>query len=1054
MNNACMPSNQPAPASAAQGIRHAPFRMHHFRRRRTGFALVATLLLSFLVISLLVALMSLVLVENQVISNQIKLNRARSYALNGVHVALRRLHDYNGLDWRATATAGLLDTDPTTPELDGVANPWLSGIWTGRALSAAAQHDEPITWLISGAKVYPSRAPELGQTDATGSKDEKEPITPQAKLPDPALDNDMIWLLRNPVGKDPLLSVKARKIDLQTSRPFRTADPKQTYVIGHYAWWAADEGVKARVNLPLPEFDPKQPVPPDDPQTIAQWRLAAPQRGMMHMTGFESMPNEPDKLHQVLTFAQIPLLDGAGGGALSSALAQRWHDVTADSHSLITNARDGGVKLDLSMLFEMSEEDRRQYAPGMADSMATLLDYYQTWKRVQNRTTSPTLEAQPFATKPADDSKPALAIAANTYLNTVSAGQPLTPHKCLFSPLVLRMSYAFSVQAHSAPAREIEGPDRKLLLVLNPLVTLWNPYNVSLELDAFRIDAWLPSVHLVVEKRDPWKNQRLYQPGDEVWHGDLLYRANAASIGAEPGNEPNPDAPTKWQPLGRDWSLATDITPAAVLVNHGSGGRPRLLLLQASANPQTRLTLKPGEMRTFSLNGDQITAQTQGGVTLTLEPGWNADGGINFDRLADDRQPLRTPDGLLRLYADSDVRLTLEPARDGGYAAADPFAFIQNYAGDGLVTQDNITPQAWRESIGYRHGEGGSLDDYAWAGARTGRGPEFSHRIRAYAGKDGNDKPLPGMSAALKIDADITAAKHFLGVIDWQMKSAADATGFPAAMIAHFDPRAIIVRHPGQGYPATLPHYQITARSITSGDEIVGTIKPLVGIDKTYVPLFEVPTAPLLSIGQLQHYPLQSEIPWLVGMPGYPLGNSWASPWTPRTSMSSDNHFDVSYQANSLFDAFFFSSITPRPGEDTVNGRLADFLDPKLSKPLPNPRMKFLLDYGQRRKDLRTTLTRPLDPDNNPIPPFRRESSRRRRLQRQLHLRRSLEGRAGQPAQRSDSHVRSRQPRSQHGAPAVPAHATFHSGEWRLQRPARMAGLPLPAPDRDRSARD
>jgi hypothetical protein len=55
-----------------------------------------------------------------------------------------------------------------------------------------------------------------------------------------------------------------------------------------------------------------------------------------------------------------------------------------------------------------------------------------------------------------------------------------------------------------------------------------------------------------------------------------------------------------------------------------------------------------------------------------------------------------------------------------------------------------------------------------------------------------------------------------------------------------------------------------------------------------------------------------------------------------------------------------------------VNGRLADFLDAKLSKPLPNPRMKFLLDYGQRRKDLLNSLTRPLDPEDNPVPPFQR----------------------------------------------------------------------------------
>lgn len=944
----------------------AGVRIRHSRHRRAGFALVATLLLSFLVISLLVALLSIVLVESRVVTNQMKLSRARAYAMNGAYAALSRLHDYNGLDWRATATAGMLDSDPTTPELEGIENPWLAGVWTGRGKTSAEQHDKPILWLTSGAKSYPTRAPELQATQDSSTSDEKA-VTPMTKLPDPGPGTDTVWLLRKPVGSDPKLSVKARKQEFVTHRPFRSADPKQPYVIGHYAWWAADEGVKARVNLPLPENDPAQPSPKDDAQTIAQWRLAAPQRGMSLMDGFDSMPKDQKNLHKVLTFAQIPLLAGGSGSSLNTALQKRWHDVTADSNSLITNSRDGGVKLDLSMLMEMTEEDRRQF--GGEIFAEGLIDYYQTWKRVRNRTTAPALDAQPFAIKPADDSKQALAIAANTWLNKASSGENSLVQKCLFSPVVIRMSHAFSVQAQSAAPREIDGPDRKLVLVLDPLVTLWNPYNVILELDAFRIDAWLPSVHLVVEKRDPWKQQKLYQAGDEVWHNAQLYRASQPTIGFEPGNEPNADTPPKWEPLARDWSLASDIQPAEMLLNYSSDSRPRLLLLKNKTNPQTRLSLRPGEIVTFSLNSGQVTPHERGSVHLTLEPGWNASGGISFDRLADDRHPLRTPDQLLRLHAGSEVRITLDPARDSGYAGADPFGFVANYANDRLATQDNITPQAWRESIGYRNGGGGDLDDYAWAGVRTGRGPEFSHRIRFYSGEEGG-KPLPGMSGTLKLGTDITdSSKTFLGVIDWRMKSEADVSGFPAASPALFDPRCVIVRHPGAGYPATLPQYQVKARRIFSGDEIPGNEPPLVTGGKNFVALFEVPTAPLLSMGQLQHFPVQCEAPSLIGMPGHIIGNSWASPWTPRTSINANGRMDVCYQ---LFDQFFFSSITPRPEEDTVNGRLADFLDSKLAKPLPNPRIKFLLDYGDRRKDLLTALTRPLDEKNNPVAPYRR----------------------------------------------------------------------------------
>lgn len=944
-------------------------------RRHAGFALVATLLLAFLVISLLVALMTVATVESRIVTNQMKLYRARSHALHGVSAAMWRLNDYNGLDWRATATAGMLDSDPTTPELDGIENPWLAGVWPGRGKTAAEQHEKPITWLISGAKEYPSRAPELNTQDPESDPDDKkEPITPQTKLPDPKPDNDMIWLLRHPVGDDGKLSVKARKVDLITYRPFRSADPKQKYVMGHYAWWAADEGVKARANLTVPDFD-KQTAPPDDAQTVAQWRLAAPQRGISLMDGFEKMPDDPAKLAKVLTFAQIPLMEGDSGGSISNALQKHWHDITADSLSLVTNSRDGGVKIDLSMFCEMTAEDREKYAPKLTSELAAIIDYYQAYKRVQNRATQPTLEAQPFATKPPDKTKASLANAANTWLNTVSAGIASEPSKCLFSPLVVRMSYAFSVQAQNAPPLEADGPDRKLVLVLDPIITLWNPHNVVLELDAYRVDAALPTMHIVVEKREPWKTQRLYRPGDEVWFNGVLYRAAVPSIGAEPGSEPDPEAPKKWVPAGRDWSLASDIQAAEVLLNHGPSSRPHFLLLQKKDNPQTKLSLKPGEFVTFSLNADAVTPQ-QGSFTLALEPGFNAGGGVSFDRLADDRHPQRTPDQLLRVFADSEVRITLEPARDPSYAGTDPFSFVKNYQNDGLLGEDaSFTPQAWRESIGYRSGGGGSLSDYDWAGVRTGRGAEFSHRLRAYTGKDGNDHPLPGTSAALKIGTDITdSAKKFLGVIDWQMKSAADTT-FPVPMMSHFDPRALIVRNPGKGYPATLSQYQIKARVVASGDDVIGTTRPLIGTGQGSAPVFAVPTAPLLSIGQLQHFPMQAGAPWIPGWPGYALGSSWPSPWLSLTGNagSTSSGFDFSHSVNdTMFDRYFFSSISPRPDEDTVNGRLADWLSPKISKPLPNPRMKFLLDYGDRRQDLLSNLTRPLDPKTNTVPTFLR----------------------------------------------------------------------------------
>ncbi len=82
------------------------------------------------------------------------------------------------------------------------------------------------------------------------------------------------------------------------------------------------------------------------------------------------------------------------------------------------------------------------------------------------------------------------------------------------------------------------------------------------------------------------------------------------------------------------------------------------------------------------------------------------------------------------------------------------------------------------------------------------------------------------------------------------------------------------------------------------------------------VPVFELPRAPVLSLGQLQHLPL-------AGLRPFAVGNSWVG----STQLNGIN-------ASELFDRYFFSglagSITPVP----VNGSLR----------LPNPLLKVLRD--------------------------------------------------------------------------------------------------------------
>ncbi|CAN5915418.1 hypothetical protein BH11VER1_BH11VER1_18000 [soil metagenome] len=925
--------------------------------RQAGFALIAALLLVFLIVGLLVTLVSLTTVEMRVVDNAAKLRQARNNALSGLHQAIDALQRNAGTDQSITATAGLLDTDPATSKIDGVANPWLTGIWSNQDTQLPHHPGSPLIWLISGAQ----------------EKTEEPPLTPFSKLDDPSPTNANIWLLRKVVGDNDALSVKARKIAVTAKNPTRSSEPGKTYTVGHYAWWASDEGVKCRVNLPLAETGAMSNT---EAVTLAKWKLSAPRRAPWKMEDMTALPMDSPDLSKVLTFAQIPLLGAPNQRTkLITSLEKHFHDVTADSNGVISDCKSGGLKTDLSLAFEMTDDEFAKTSDLSTDDeslMPSMRDYYRTYKRVKNPQTDPGLAAQPFTIKPENDSSEATAAAANAYLHSENA----LPVKMGFTPIILRMEYAYSLLSKNKPAREEGASDQKLLLVLDPIITLWNPYNIKLEFDAYRVTSWIPSAHFVVEKRDPWMVQRSYIAGDEVWHQKQLYRANSPKKGESP-----PGKNKEWEKLVRKWTLATDITLQKVFENHGASGGSGFVMLQNPKKLTSTIVLNPGEIVVFSHPGNQLYTQQTGEFQLHLERGLNTQGGIAFDRLtAMHPGKIDAEESLLPLYSESEIRVSLEPLRDGDYEKEDPFNFIANYAKNGLDgTPTAISFQRYGESLGYFNRDERSIEAIIWADARSGDAPHFTYSTRAYGGKDKSGKPLPGLSDTLKIGKQVLETeKRFFGLIDWHLKTEADANKFPVQMIARFDPRSVFLHLPRQGYPCTVPTYQLSARKLTSSTGIIelngehgywGPSNSASG--EHYAPLFEIPTVPMISLGQLQHYQGGVSGRLRTLNPGYVIGNSWAHPYVARDKLEENYGAevikDLSYQSNDkLFDHFYFSSIVPRQDEETIKGRLIDFTAAANPKSLPNPRMRLYLAPGQTAKTLRVRLTEIPTPASTP----------------------------------------------------------------------------------------
>ena len=283
---------------------------------RGGFALLITVTLLAFIVGLLLSLATLTRVETAIAANTQQAGQARQNAFMALQLAVGRLQRFAGPDQRVTARADLLPA--------GSGNPYWTGIWDATSTSPA-----PLTWLVSGNEIQPLA------------------LAPADPVADPAPDNDSVWLLRAPVG------APGQRIKLPR-QPVHAADlpglegPRR---VGHYAWWVGDEGVKAKFNL----VNPLAGAAPGTPDNALQF-MSAQQFGIEKIaSGFATYVAAKDdtaagaalrgRLARVLALNQIPYADSGVGLA---TLRDRFHDVTAFSFGVLADARDGGLKKDLT----------------------------------------------------------------------------------------------------------------------------------------------------------------------------------------------------------------------------------------------------------------------------------------------------------------------------------------------------------------------------------------------------------------------------------------------------------------------------------------------------------------------------------------------------------------------------------------------------------------------------------------------------------------------------------------------------------------------------------
>ncbi len=258
---------------------------------------------------------------------------------------------------------------------------------------------------------------------------------------------------------------------------------------GNYGYWIGDENSKAKVNAGR-----------DIPRTVTDELLAieagqsAPGVGFRVNQGFQGLTQSGraswemgDALRaKSLSLASAELLPGING-----SLDLNYHDISTTSYGLLTDVRNGGMKSDLSLYLEQPYTDRlRQplytvnqgskvnFTPDSATTttlnefsgitMEELWIYYNLYKEVTH--TRPAVNDVAIGRRPARFP----TLLSGNSREAVVADRFYPYKRRVYSQVKYMLSLA-------AEASTTQPGKFDLRLAIDPVVVLWNPYNVALE---------------------------------------------------------------------------------------------------------------------------------------------------------------------------------------------------------------------------------------------------------------------------------------------------------------------------------------------------------------------------------------------------------------------------------------------------------------------------------------------------------------------------------------------------------------------------------------------
>lgn len=396
----------------------------HAVDRLRGFALVIALVLMAFILLLLLSLTSLTTVELEGGAVRGDIEKARRNALLGLSVALGELQTTLGPDQRVNASASLGNgVEDHRKGWVGVYKSWLD--------TDATRPTEPefVRWLVSGDS-------DLLQEKSTAQGGN--------------IGTPYLGLIR---GADDE-RVEAGLVSVT-----------QDGTTGAFAWWIGDENAKARI-----AYD-KGPA-----ETVTTWlerrqgSAGANLKSLPYVSGID--PSD-SRLGMELPRDMLKLL-----GADEEKDEELLKSLTPYSFGLLTNVRSGGLRKDLSFYLEKAEADRPLEPLYTLEGrngvhFGELWAYYNLWRNLE----SATGRSHPDGgTLPAG--VPVLKGSTN------SAVEKRSPFGVYNRPVMMRAGWMISVRSVLASGAAVLPAEYQMQVVLDPIITLWNPYDVSLDVPA------------------------------------------------------------------------------------------------------------------------------------------------------------------------------------------------------------------------------------------------------------------------------------------------------------------------------------------------------------------------------------------------------------------------------------------------------------------------------------------------------------------------------------------------------------------------------------------